>query len=122
MIHWRKGIVVAIRSTRPGYTEADVDLDQPLPGAVETRIGAIAYTDAVGHLEADDAVIVNVSALAKRLGTGGFGLIVAMPDALPADPPRGLGHLVKDRYSPLQTMVLGVDGQESGPPSRLPEA
>src|SRR5699024_11646987 len=60
-------------------------------------IRAIAYTDAVGHPEVGEAVIVNVSALAKRLGTGGFGLIVALPDALPADPPPGPGHLVKDR-------------------------
>ena len=72
MIHWRKGIVVAIRSTRPGYTEVEVELDQPLPGADETGIRAIAYTDAVGHPEVGEAVIVNVSALAKRLGTGGF--------------------------------------------------
>jgi hypothetical protein len=122
MIHWRKGIVVAIRSTRPGYTEVEVELDQPLPGADETGIRAIAYTDAVGHPEVDEAVIVNVSALAKRLGTGGFGLIVALPDALPADPPPGPGHLVKDRYSPLQTMVLGVDDQESDHHARLAEA
>src|SRR5699024_5176679 len=119
MIHWRKGIVVAIRSSRPGYTDAEGERDQPLPGAGETRIRAIAYTDAVGHPEDDDAVIVNVSALAKRLGTGGFGLIVALPDALPADLPPGPGHLVKDRYSPLQTMVLGVDDQESGHHARL---
>lgn len=113
MIHWRKGIVSAIRSTRPGYTELETELDQPLPGTEITTIKAIAYTDAVGTPEVGDTVLVNVSALAKRLGTGGFGLVVALPDALPADPPPGPGHLVKDRYSPLQTMVLGVDDQES---------
>src|SRR5699024_7528951 len=64
----------------------------------------------------------NVSALAKRLGTGGFGLIVALPDALPADPPPGPGHLVKDRHSPLQTMVLRVADQDSGHHYRLPDA
>src|SRR5699024_3139898 len=117
-----QGSVATIRPPRPGYTEAEVHLAQPLPGAGETRIRAIAYTDAVGHPEADDADIVTVSALPKRLGTGGFGLIVALPDALPADPPTGPGHLVKDRYSPLQTMVLGVDDQESGHHARLAEA
>ena len=113
MIHWRKGIAAAIRSTRPGYTDVAVELDRALPGTDVTSIRAIAYTDAVGHPQVGDSVIVNVSALAKRLGTGGFGLIVALPEALPADPPEGPGHLVKDRYSPLQTMVLGVDDQES---------
>ncbi|MGO3071301.1 MAG: DUF3866 family protein, partial [Brevibacterium linens] len=122
MIHWRKGIVAAIRSTRPGYTELDVDLDETVPGTDVRSIRAIAYTDAVGQPQSQDTVIVNVSALAKRLGTGGFGLIVALPDALPTDPPEGPGHLVKDRYSPLQTMVLGVDDQESQHHSTLAEA
>ncbi|WP_181273737.1 DUF3866 family protein [Brevibacterium oceani] len=122
MIHWRRGIVSAIRSTRPGYTEVEVELDEALPGSEVTAIRAIAYTDAIGHPRLDDTVIVNVSALAKRLGTGGFGLIVALPDALPSDPPNGPGHLVKDRYSPLQTMVLGVDDQESDHHAVLAEA
>ncbi|WP_210602221.1 DUF3866 family protein [Brevibacterium oceani] len=122
MIHWRRGIVSAIRSTRPGYTEVEVELEEALPGSEVTAIRAIAYTDAIGHPRLDDTVIVNVSALAKRLGTGGFGLIVALPDALPSDPPNGPGHLVKDRYSPLQTMVLGVDDQESDHHAVLAEA
>ena len=113
MIHWRRGLVTTIRSTRPGYTEVEADIDQALPGTSITNIRAVAYSDAVGDPTVGDTVLINVSALAKRLGTGGFGLIVALPDALPADPPEGPGHLIKDRYSPLQTMVLGVDDQES---------
>ena len=88
-------------------------MDQALPGTTITHIKAVAYTEAVGDPQVGDTVLLNVSALAKRLGTGGFGLVVALPDALPPDPPEGPGHLVKDRYSPLQTMVLGVDDQES---------
>ncbi|WP_309130259.1 DUF3866 family protein [Brevibacterium sp.] len=113
MIHWRKGIVTAVRSRRPGCTEVEAELGQPLPGSDTVAIRAIAYTEAVGDPQVGDTVLLNVSALAKRLGTGGFGLVVALPEALPADPPPGPGHLVKDRYSPLQTMVLGVDDQES---------
>ncbi|MDN6602878.1 DUF3866 family protein [Brevibacterium sp.] len=113
MILWRRGTVTTIRSTRPGYTEVEADIDQALPGTTITHITAVAHTEAVGHPQVGDSVLLNVSALAKRLGTGGFGLVVALPDALPADPPEGPGHLVKDRYSPLQTMVLGVDDQES---------
>ncbi len=113
MIHWRKGIVTAIRSRRPGYTEVEAELERPLPGTDIVAIRAVAYTEAVGDPQVGDVALLNVSALAKRLGTGGFGLVVALPEALPADPPPGPGHLVKDRYSPLQTMVLGVDDQES---------
>ena len=42
-----------------------------------------------------------------------MALIVAIPDRLPADPQPGPGHIVKARYTPMQTMVLGVDEQIS---------
>jgi hypothetical protein len=47
------------------------------------------------------------------LGTGGYAMVVALPERLPADPPPGPGHLVKARYTPLQTTVLGVDEQDA---------
>ena len=46
------------------------------------------------------------------LGTGGYALVVALPDRLPEEPP-GPGHLVKARYTPLQACVLGADEQGS---------
>jgi len=58
-------------------------------------------------------VLLNTTALAQELGTGGVALVVAVPDRLPPDPPAGPGHVVKARYTPLQAMVLGVDEQES---------
>src|SRR5690606_11467320 len=42
-----------------------------------------------------------------------YALVVALPEDLPDDVAPGPGHLVKARYTPLQTMVLGVDEQES---------
>jgi hypothetical protein len=52
------------------------------------------------------------------LGTGGYAMVVALPDRLPADPPsdgtsRDSGHLVKARYTPLQPILLGVDEEAS---------
>lgn len=106
--------MTSVRTDWPGVREVYATLDTPLPGQVDTAdIRALAYTDVVGTPEPGEAVLLNVSALARGLGTGGFALIVAIPDRLPSDPPPGPGHLVKDRYSPLQTMVLGVDDQES---------
>lgn len=115
MIHWREGTVCEVTKTWPGVHQTRVELTAPLPGLEDGDrvISAIAYTDIVGAPAAGDRVLVNVSALARRLGTGGFGLIVALPENLPADPPPQPGHMVKDRYTPLQTMVLGVDDQES---------
>ncbi|OCI30344.1 hypothetical protein OERS_30020 [Oerskovia enterophila] len=103
-----------------GAQELTVELDEPLPatagpGAQERprTVRALAYPQLVGDPQVGDRVLLNVSALARGLGTGGYALVVALPDALPADPPAGPGHLVKARYTPLQALVLGVDEQES---------
>lgn len=113
MIHWRNARVSALLDSWPGVRVAEAVLDTPLPGTDTVRVKALAYTDTVGSPEVGTRVLLNVSALARGLGTGGYALVVALPDDLPADPPVGPGHLVKDRYSPAQTMVLGVDDQES---------
>jgi len=87
--------------------------DVTLAGPVGTTIPALAYTDLVGRPRPKDRVLLNINALERGLGTGGLALIVAIPDRLPADPEVGPGHVVKARYTPLQTMVQGVDEQES---------
>ncbi len=74
---------------------------------------ALAYPDLVGMLSPGDRVLLNTTAQQRGLGTGGYALVVAQPDTLPVDPPPGPGHIVKARYTPQQTMVLGVDEQES---------
>ncbi|MFC4909470.1 DUF3866 family protein [Actinomadura gamaensis] len=73
---------------------------------------ALAYPALVGRPEPGDTVLLNTTALAMGLGTGGYAMVVAVPDRLPPDP-TGPGHLVKARYSPLQATVLGVDEQDS---------
>ena len=73
---------------------------------------ALAYVDMVGQPHVGDRVLLNTTALDLGLGTGGYAIVVALPDRLPADPD-GPGHLVKARYTPSQMTVLGVDEQES---------
>ncbi|PMB99225.1 DUF3866 family protein, partial [Brevibacterium luteolum] len=74
MIHWREGTVCEVTKTWPGVHQTRVELTAPLPGREDGDrvISAIAYTDIVGTPAAGDRVLVNVSALARRLGTGGF--------------------------------------------------
>lgn len=79
----------------------------------EQQVRALTYLDEVGEPAVGDRVLLNVAALERGLGTGGFALVVALPDALPDDPPPAPGHVVKARYTPTQTMVLGADEQES---------
>ncbi len=119
---WRIGTVISTGRSWRGACELEVTLDRPLPGrdaqAGEAggTVRALAYTDLVGAPGPGEAVLLNVSALARGLGTGGYALVVGPAAAgthLPPDPAPGPGHLVKARYTPLQTMVLGVDEQES---------
>ncbi len=73
---------------------------------------ARAYPALPGRPEPGDQVLLNTTALALGLGTGGYAFVVAVPDRLPADP-RLPGHLVKARYTPLQAVVQGADEQGS---------
>ncbi len=97
-------------------------------GAVELHVTvdgelvrALAYPELTGRPEPGDRVLLNTSALALGLGTGGYALVAAVPDRLPADP-SGPGHLVKARYTPLQATVLGADEQGSPYHDTLREA
>ncbi|NOV99942.1 hypothetical protein HDG68_000818 [Isoptericola chiayiensis] len=112
-VTWRTGTVTRRGHHHPGARELTVRLDAPLPGTDVVDVRALAYTDLVGDPDTGDRLALNVSALARGLGTGGYALVAAPLDTVPADPAPGPGHLVKARYTPLQTMVLGVDEQES---------
>ncbi len=105
MIRWRSGVVLAVRREWRGAVELDVSTS-------EGTIRALAYPELTGRPGPGDRLLLNTSALALGLGTGGYALVVALPDRLPADP-AGPGHLVKARYTPLQATVLGVDEQDS---------
>jgi hypothetical protein len=85
-----------------------LELDVEVPGDGAMR--ALAYPSVVGTPEVGDDVLLNTTAWAQRLGTGGYALVIAVPDRLPPDP-TGPGHLVKARYTPLQVSVQGVDEQ-----------
>lgn len=73
---------------------------------------SLAHPPLVGQPEVGDAVLLNVRALDLGLGTGGYALVVAIPDRLPPDV-EGPGHLVKARYTPLQAVVVGADEQDA---------
>jgi hypothetical protein len=75
-------------------------------------VRALAYPALVGSPRVGDRVLLNVTALEAGLGTGGYALVVAIPDRLPADPDIS-GHIVKSRYTPLQVMTGSADEQGS---------
>src|SRR3954470_5850257 len=110
MIRWRRGTVVSLGREWRGSLELTVDV-------AGDSVPALAHPELVGRPQPGDAVLLNVAAVELGLGTGGYALVVAFPDRLPADR-SGPGHLVKARYTPLQTGVLGADEQEA-PSHRL---
>ncbi|TQJ10319.1 DUF3866 family protein [Lapillicoccus jejuensis] len=120
MIRLRRGQVVAVRGRRPGAVELDVRLGDG------TAVRALAYPDLTGEPVVGESALLNTTALERGLGTGGLALVAALPDrdddALPAGPRGAPGHVVKARYTPLQTMVLGVDEQESPHHAALADA
>jgi hypothetical protein len=97
-----------VTAVRRGWAGA-VELEVTVAGAT---VRALAYPELTGRPEPGDTVLLNTSALDLGLGTGGYALVVAVPDRLPPDQP-GPGHLVKARYTPLQAIVLGADEQDS---------
>jgi len=105
VITWRDGTVSGLRRAWPGAVELDVSVDG-------TPVRALAYPALTGCPRPGDRVLVNTTALDLGLGTGGYALVIAIPDRLPPDPELA-GHLVKARYSPLQATVLSADEQAS---------
>jgi hypothetical protein len=105
VITWRNGTVSGTRRDWPGVVELDVSVDG-------TLVRALAYPALTGLPRPGDRVLLNTTALDLGLGTGGYALVIAIPDRLPADHAPG-GHLVKARYTPLQATVAGADEQGS---------
>src|SRR3954454_17408793 len=97
VIRWRQGVVTAVGRHWRGSLEIDVT-------AVDGRLfRALAYPDLVGRPEIGDEVLLSVATLDLGLGTGGYALVVAIPARLPEDAPLK-GHMVKARYTPVQTV------------------
>lgn len=107
LVRWRDGVVEQLGRRWTGSVELTVSVEG------EAAVRALAHPALVGEPVVGDRVLLNTTTLARGLGTGGYALVVALPDRLPPDPPDTPGHLVKARYTPLQAMVLGADEQES---------
>ncbi|MDV3222114.1 DUF3866 family protein [Intrasporangium sp.] len=118
MIQWRSAVITEVHSRWAGAVEYAAEL------ASGETIRALGYVDIVGDLPVGVRVLLNTTALERGLGTGGFAIVVAAPDHLPepVDVTDLTGHLVKARYTPGQTMVLGVDEQDSPEHARLRDA
>lgn len=112
MIRWRRGQVRLLLPSWTGVHVCAVDLVTDPDTASPSTCRALAYTDLVGEPHVGDEVLLNTGTLDLGPGTGGYALVVAVPDRLPADR-EGPGHLIKARHTPLQATVQGADEQGS---------
>ncbi len=103
MIRLRRGIVTALGPARRGAHELTVSVDG-------REDAAIAYPDLTGPVTVGDTVVLNTTAVALGLGTGGTHFVMAVEgrDAVDDDddPP---GRVMKARYTPVQTAVRSVE-------------
>ena len=121
MIIWADGTVTGLRDRWKGAVELTVSRRD---ASETTEIPALVYTDLMAIPTVGDRVLLNVAALERGLGTGGYALVIAVLDAdgRLTQPPQPAGHLIKARYLPLQAMVAGADEQGSAHHQLLAEA
>jgi hypothetical protein len=101
VISLRRGRVVSLDAARPGALELTVEI------AGETSL-ALAYPDLTGRVAVGDTVLLNTTAVALGLGTGGFHIVVSVDGGQETDL-GGSGRVMKVRYTPLQTAVATVE-------------
>ena len=101
------GKVTEITSIRGCISEIRVDIN----GSEER---AMAYTDLTGGISVGDDVLLNTTAVYKKLGTGGYHFVMAnLTNPANGDDSESVGHIVKCRYTPMQHTVLSAEEEES---------
>ncbi|WP_209122475.1 DUF3866 family protein [Alkalihalobacillus sp. BA299] len=91
------------------FEDESIQLLETIGGAGK----AILYRTFFQKVQQGDEVVVNVTATTLQLGTGGWDIVKAVPNALPYKKTAGNGHIMKARYMPNQHSVLTVEAQES---------
>jgi hypothetical protein len=100
-IRIRRGVAVEVERARAGVLTLVVEID----GA---KARAIAYTELTGPIAAGDRLVLNTGAVALGLGTGGVHFVIAVEGGADTEP-RGSGHAMKLRYTPVQHAVEPVE-------------
>lgn len=92
--------------------DVDVTFDDGSAGA------AVAYPDLCGPVAEGDRLVVNTTAVALGLGTGGVDFVIAVEGGPTTDLAHGV-HAMKLRYTPLQSAVAAAEESGNGLPDGL---
>lgn len=112
MIQRLAGVVEAILTERPGAQEILVAVDPAQGSGSQAARQALNFVALSGRVEVGHRVLLNTLAVEMGLGTGGMDFVITRmePDLGEHAP---AGHIIKLRYTPLQTAVLSVEAPES---------
>ncbi|MEB1808762.1 MAG: DUF3866 family protein [Bacillaceae bacterium] len=91
------------------FEDDDIQLLETSGGAGR----AILYRTFFSKVQEQEEIVVNVTATELKLGTGGWDIVKAIPQAHPHKEWKTDGHIMKARYMPNQHSVLSVEAQES---------
>ncbi|MGP9536945.1 DUF3866 family protein [Brachybacterium sp. AOP43-C2-M15] len=103
MLRWERGTVKSALGSWRGVDRLEIELAD---GA--GTISAIAYRELTGRPAEGEEVLLNTNAVRRDLGTGGDAMVVARTGTQP-ETTEITGHMVKARYTPMQTMVDAID-------------
>lgn len=111
-----EGRVESVTADRPGAQEVLVRVPAHRAASgmerCEALHPALNFVALTGRIGVGDKVVLNTVAKELRLGTGGVDFVVAVPEGLDTETPAP-GHILKLRYTPVQTPVLAVEAPES---------
>lgn len=100
MLLWQKGVIIGIKQS-DSHKEV-VEIRNPKTN--EVRLG-INYPYLTGECRIGDEVLLNSTAVELKLGTGGYDFIIANISQPPIDRKISDGHIIKNRYTPLQYAI-----------------
>ncbi|WP_252187610.1 DUF3866 family protein [Anaeromonas gelatinilytica] len=105
MISIKKGKVIKIMKKYKDITMVEVIIDNKINKAIN-------YNDITGHVEVENDVIINTTAVELNLGTGGYHFIIAILDKFKKNLSNNNGHIMKMRYTPHQVRCLTLEENE----------
>ncbi len=104
MIDFKLGIVIENIDTKTDLCELLVEVEG-------SRDKAINYLHITGEAKAGDQVLLNTTAVSKKLGTGGYHFVASVVGKQ-CYCQNDSGHIMKMRYTPFQVKVLTVEEKE----------
>ena len=105
MVSFKEGLVTKVIERNEDVIWLEVEIDGQ-------KSKGVNYTSLTGDIEVGDKVMLNTTAVDLSLGTGGQHFVIHNERNKSRDL-EGKGHIMKLRYTPMQTSCLAAEEQDS---------